>query len=188
VLGLNPEDITPEQRSNAKAVNFGIVYGISAFGLSEDLGIPVKEAERYINGYFEKYPKVKTYLDETIQSAKENGYVSTLFNRRRAMPELKSPNFNQRSFGARVAMNMPIQGTAADIIKIAMINVTNRLTNEGLAAKLILQVHDELLLEVPDDEIAKVKIILKEEMENAAHLKLPLVADVNEGDSWYETK
>jgi len=188
VLDIPPEDITPEQRSNAKAVNFGIIYGISAFGLASDIGVSVKEAERYIDGYFEKYPGVKTYLDETIANAKKTGYVSTLYNRRRAMPELKSPNFNQRAFGTRVAMNMPIQGTAADIIKIAMINVHNRLAKEGLAAKLILQVHDELLLEVPHDERAQVKIILKEEMENAATLKLPLVADVSEGESWYETK
>jgi len=188
VLDIPPEDITTEQRNNAKAVNFGIIYGISAFGLSADIGVHVKEAERYIAGYFEKYPGVKTYLDETIANAKKTGYVSTLYNRRRAMPELKSPNFNQRAFGNRVAMNMPIQGTAADIIKIAMINVHKRLAKEGLAAKLILQVHDELLLEVPHDEITQVKIILKEEMENAANLKLPLVADVSEGESWYETK
>ena len=188
VLGIPPEEITPEQRNNAKAVNFGIIYGISAFGLSEDIGIPVKEAERYIAGYFEKYPKVKSYLDETIETAKKTGYVSTLYNRRRAMPELKSPNFNQRAFGARVAMNMPIQGTAADIIKIAMINVHNRLAKEGLKAKLILQVHDELLLEVPHNELTQVKSILKQEMENAATLDLPLVADVSEGESWYETK
>jgi len=188
VLGIPPEEITPEQRNNAKAVNFGIIYGISAFGLSADIGIHVKEAERYIDGYFEKYPGVKTYLDETIVNAKKTGYVSTLYNRRRAMPELKSPNFNQRAFGARVAMNMPIQGTAADIIKIAMINVHNRLSKEGLDTKLILQVHDELLLEVPHNELTQVKAILKEEMENAATLKLPLVADVSEGESWYETK
>ncbi|MCL2378077.1 MAG: DNA polymerase I [Defluviitaleaceae bacterium] len=188
VLGIPPEEITPEQRNNAKAVNFGIIYGISAFGLSEDIGVHVKEAERYIAGYFEKYPKVKSYLDETIITAKKTGYVSTLYNRRRAMPELKSPNFNQRAFGTRVAMNMPIQGTAADIIKIAMINVHNRLARENLSAKLILQVHDELLLEVPEAELTQVKGVLKEEMENAANLKLPLVADVSEGESWYETK
>jgi len=188
VLGIPIEDVTPEQRSNAKAVNFGIIYGISAFGLGEDIGVHVKEAERYIAGYFEKYPRVKSYLDETIETAKKTGYVSTLYNRRRAMPELKSPNFNQRAFGNRVAMNMPIQGTAADIIKIAMINVHNRLKSEGLAAKLILQVHDELLLEVPEAEIPRVKSLLREEMENAATLTLPLVADVSEGESWYETK
>jgi len=188
VLGISPEDVTPEERNNAKAVNFGIVYGISAFGLSDDLKIPVKEAERYIRGYFEKYPGVKTYLDETIKRAKKDGYVSTLYNRRRALPELKSSNFNMRSFGERVAMNMPIQGSAADIIKIAMINVTNRLLSENLATKIILQVHDELLLEAPVEEVAKVRHILKEEMEQAASLAVPLVADVNTGDSWYDTK
>jgi len=188
VLGVAPEDITPDQRNNAKAVNFGIVYGISAFGLSQDIGISTKEADGYIKGYFEKYPKVKAYMDETIEKAKTEGYVSTIYNRRRAMPELKSPNFNQRAFGARVVMNMPIQGTAADIIKIAMINVTKRLKAEGLTSKLILQVHDELLLEVPHEELSTVKTILKVEMESAATLKVPLVADVNTGESWYDTK
>jgi len=188
VLGVAPEAITPEQRDNAKAVNFGIVYGISAFGLSEDIKVSVKEAENYIQGYFEKYPKVKAYMDETIENATKTGYVSTLYNRRRAMPELKSSNFNQRAFGKRVAMNMPIQGTAADIIKIAMINVTNRLAEEGIEAKLILQVHDELLLEVPFNELTQVKTILKEEMEGAADLKVPLIVDVKVGESWYDTK
>ena len=188
VLGIPLEEITPEQRNNAKAVNFGIIYGISAFGLSQDIGVSVKEAESYITGYFEKYTKVKAYLDETIENAINNGYVSTLYNRRRAMPELKSPNFAQKAFGKRVAMNMPIQGTAADIIKIAMINVANRLKKENLTTKLILQVHDELLLEVPHHEVTKVKTLLKQEMENAATLRVPLLADVNEGESWYDTK
>ena len=188
VLGIALEDVTPEARSNAKAVNFGIIYGIGAFSLSEDLKISVKEAEYYISGYFRKYPGVKHYLDTTIENAKANGYVATIYNRRRAMPELKSPNFNTRAFGERVAMNMPIQGSAADIIKIAMVNISRRLQQEGLEAKLILQVHDELLLEVPKAEIEKVTHILKEEMENAVHLDVPLVADVNVGDSWYDTK
>ncbi|MCL2216704.1 MAG: DNA polymerase I [Defluviitaleaceae bacterium] len=188
VLGIAPEDVTPEQRGNAKAVNFGIIYGISAFGLSDDLGIPVKEAERYIRGYFEKYPGIKAYLDETISRAKKDGFVATLFNRRRALPELKSSNFNQRSFGERVAMNMPIQGSAADIIKIAMLNVTARLKRENLATRIILQVHDELLLEAPVEEAELVQHILKEEMENAAELAVELAADVNVGDSWYDTK
>ena len=188
VLGIDPDAVTPEQRSNAKAVNFGIVYGISAFGLSDDLGIPVKEAERYIKGYFEKYPGVKLYMDDTIKRAKKEGYVATLYNRRRPMPELKSSNFNMRAFGERVAMNMPIQGSAADIIKIAMLNVSQRLKREGLESQLILQVHDELLIEAPQGEIDKVKHILKEEMEQAATLKVPLVADMNVGDSWYATK
>ena len=188
VLGIALEDVTPEERSNAKAVNFGIIYGIGAFSLSEDLEISVKEAEHYINGYFRKYPGVKHYLDTTIENAKANGYVATLYNRRRAMPELKSANFNTRAFGERVAMNMPIQGSAADIIKIAMVNISHRLQHEKLEAKLILQVHDELLLEVPKAEVEKVTHILKAEMENAVHLDVPLVADVNAGDSWYDTK
>ncbi|MCL2576948.1 MAG: DNA polymerase I [Defluviitaleaceae bacterium] len=183
VLGIEPEDVTPEQRNNAKAVNFGIIYGISAFGLSEDLKISVKEAEKYINGYFKKYPGVKKYLDETITNAKKDGFVSTLYNRRRVMPELKSPNFNTRSFGERVAMNMPIQGTAADIMKVAMINVSKRL--ENLRTKIVLQVHDELLLESPTEESELVSHILKEEMERAAKLSVPLIADVNVGESWY---
>lgn len=187
VLGIATEEVTPEQRGNAKAVNFGIIYGISSFGLSEDLKIPVKEAEAYIKGYFEKYPGVKKYLDETIANAKKDGFVSTLYNRRRALPELKSPNFNTRSFGERVAMNMPIQGTAADIIKIAMLNFSARLARENLRTKIVLQVHDELLLESPTEEFESVKHILKEEMENAAMLKVPLAVDVKVGESWYAT-
>ncbi|MCL1862742.1 MAG: DNA polymerase I [Defluviitaleaceae bacterium] len=188
VLYIAPEDVTEEQRSNAKAVNFGIIYGISAFGLSEDLKISVKEAEGYIKGYFEKYPKVRAYLDSTIAQAKKDGYVSTLYNRRRALPELKSSNFNLRAFGERVAMNMPIQGTAADIIKIAMLNVASRLKRENLAACIVLQVHDELLLESPKEEAERVEIILKEEMENAATLSVTLAAEVKVGESWYATK
>ncbi|MCL1787632.1 MAG: DNA polymerase I [Defluviitaleaceae bacterium] len=188
VLGIDPEKVTPEERSNAKAVNFGIVYGIGAYSLSEDLNISVKEADAYIAGYFAKYPGVKRYIDNTVETAKTSGYVATLFNRRRPMPELKSPNFNTRAFGERVAMNMPIQGSAADIIKIAMINTTRRLQAEKLEAKLILQVHDELLLEVPQAEVEKVTHILQEEMENAVQLDVPLVADVHVGDSWYDTK
>ncbi|MCL2362832.1 MAG: DNA polymerase I [Defluviitaleaceae bacterium] len=188
VLGVSPEEVTPQQRNNAKAVNFGIIYGISAYGLSQDIGVPQKEADSYIQSYFEKYPRVKSYMDETVEKAKSEGYVSTLYNRRRTMPEIKSHNFNQRAFGARVAMNMPIQGTAADIIKIAMINVHNRLSRENLETKLILQVHDELLLEVPQAELEQVKAILKEEMENAANLDVPLIADVSIGESWYDTK
>jgi DNA polymerase-1 len=188
VLHIPPEAVTPAQRNNAKAVNFGIVYGISAFGLSEDLQISKKEAERYIRGYFEKYPKVKRYLDESIESAKAKGYAETLFNRRRAIPELFSPNFNTRGFGERVAMNMPIQGTAADIIKIAMVRVERRLNEEKAASRLILQVHDELLLEVKKTELEAIRLLVKEEMENAARLSVPLVADINTGVSWYETK
>jgi len=188
VLGIAPEAVTPTQRNNAKAVNFGIVYGISAFGLSEDLGIPVWEAEDYIAGYFLQYPRVKRFMDECVHRAKEKGYAATLFNRRRSVPELKSHNHNIRSFGARVAMNMPIQGTAADIIKIAMLRVSNRLNKENLATRLILQVHDELLLEVPKNELETVIPLIKQEMENAAALDVPLLTDIHSGESWYETK
>jgi len=188
VFHVAPEAVTPLMRSNAKAVNFGIVYGISAFGLSQDLNISVTEAQGYIQGYFKKYPGVKQYLDDTILKAKHDGYVSTLYNRRRNMPELKSSNFNNRSFGERVAMNMPIQGAAADIIKIAMINVANRLIKENLQTKLVLQIHDELLLEAPLAEVDVVQKLLKEEMESAASLLVPLVVDINVGDSWYDTK
>jgi DNA polymerase-1 len=148
----------------------------------------LKEAESYIDGYFQKYPGVKKYLNETIANAKRDGFVSTLYNRRRALPELSSGNFNTRSFGERVAMNMPIQGTAADIIKIAMLNVSARLRREKFSAKIVLQVHDELLLEAPKEESDSVKYILKEEMERVAELSVPLVADVNVGESWYATK
>jgi len=188
VFGVAPELVTGEQRGNAKAVNFGIIYGMSAFGLSTDLKISVKEAESYIAGYFRQYPGVKRYLDYTVDAAKKDGYVSTIWNRRRAMPELKSSNFNTRAFGERVAMNMPIQGSAADIIKLAMKNVAKRLHDEGLMAKLVLQVHDELLLEVPHAEVERVTHILKAEMEEVVQLKVPLVAEVNVGDSWYDTK
>jgi len=188
VFNVPLEDVTALQRSNAKAVNFGIVYGMGAFGLSEDLNINVKEAELYIEGYFKKYPGVKIHLDKTIAEAKQNGYVSTMYNRRRKMAELMSSNFNVRSFGERVAMNMPLQGSAADIIKLAMVNVHRRLLNENMRAKLILQIHDELLLEVPTAEVESACQILKEEMENVTTLKVPLVADVNMGNSWYDTK
>ncbi|MCR4673230.1 MAG: DNA polymerase I [Lachnospiraceae bacterium] len=182
------DEVTPLQRRNAKAVNFGIVYGISSFGLSQDLSISRKEASEYIERYFETYPGVKKFLDEAVSSAKENGYSLTLYGRRRPIPELKDSNFMQRQFGERVAMNAPVQGTAADIIKIAMVNVSRRLKSEGLNSKLILQIHDELLIEADEAEKEKVEKLLKEEMENAATLKVPLVADVNSGKNWYELK
>ena len=188
VLGIPPEQVTDAERSNAKAVNFGIVYGISAFGLSTDLKISVKEADSYISSYFEKYPGVKNYLDRVVQNAENDGFVATIMNRRRAVPELRSTNFNIRSFGKRVAMNMPIQGSAADIIKLATINVANRLISENLKARIILQVHDELLLEVPEHEVAQVTALLKHEMEKVVSLDVPLVADIGVGVSWYETK
>lgn len=182
------DEVSPSQRSNAKAVNFGIVYGIGAFSLSQDLGISRKEAEQYIAAYFAKYPKIKAYMEKTIADASENGYVSTLWHRRRPMPELQSRNFVQRSFGERVAMNMPIQGSAADIIKIAMIKVHHALKEGGYRSRLILQVHDELLIETYLEEKEDVAAILKENMEHAAELLAPLVADVHEGNSWFEAK
>ena len=182
------DEVTPLQRSNAKAVNFGIVYGIGAFSLSQDLGITRKEAEQYIAAYFAKYPNIKKYMDETIVQATEEGYVSTLWKRRRAMPELQSKNFMQRSFGERVAMNMPIQGSAADIIKIAMVRVHKALKEGGYRSRLILQVHDELLIETYLEEKEAVARILKENMEQAAKLSVPLDVDVHEGNSWLEAK
>ncbi len=182
------DEVTPLQRSNAKAVNFGIVYGIGSFSLSQDLGITRKEAEQYIAAYFAKYPNIKKYLDDTIVQATENGYVSTLWHRRRAMPELQSNNFIQRSFGERVAMNMPIQGSAADIIKIAMVRVHRALKEGGYRSRLILQVHDELLIETHVEEKEAVARILKENMEQAAQLSVPLDVDVHEGNSWFEAK
>ncbi|NLM12929.1 MAG: DNA polymerase I [Epulopiscium sp.] len=182
------DEVTPRQRSNAKAVNFGIVYGIGAFSLSQDLNITRKEAEAYIEGYFEKYPKVKKYMEETIKQARERGYVTTLFGRRRLIPDIHSSNFTRRSFGERVAMNTPIQGTAADIIKIAMIRVFNKLKENHLKSRLILQVHDELLVEVHKDEVNEVKEILKYEMEHAAKLDVPLDVDMSLGKTWFDTK
>lgn len=180
------EDVTDLQRRNAKAVNFGIVYGISAFGLSQDLNIPQKEAKAYIDQYFTTYPTVKKFIDSLVESAKEKGYAETMFGRKRPVPELKSSNFMQRSFGERVAMNSPIQGTAADIIKIAMIRVADRLKKENRKARVVLQVHDELLLEVPPEEKEEIKIILIEEMENAVTLSIPLEVEVLEGLNWKE--
>ena len=182
------EEVTPLQRRNAKAVNFGIVYGISSFGLGQDLGISRKEAEAYIQQYFETYPGIHEFLNRCVEDAKEKGYSVTMFGRRRPMPELKSSNFMQRSFGERVAMNAPIQGTAADIIKIAMIRVAKRLKEEQLKTRLLLQVHDELLLEVPEDELEKAEKILEEEMTGAAHLAVKLEIDMHTGNNWYEAK
>ena len=182
------EEVTDLQRRNAKAVNFGIVYGISSFGLSQDLSITRKEAAQYIEHYFETYPGVKKFLDDCVASAKEKGYAVTLYGRRRPVPELKSSNFMQRNFGERVAMNAPIQGTAADIIKIAMIGVHKELKKRNLKSRLILQVHDELLIEAEEYEVEEVKEILKDQMENAASLSVPLLADMHTGKNWYEAK
>lgn len=182
------EEVTPLLRRNAKAVNFGIVYGISSFGLSQDLSITRKEAEGYIASYFETYPGIKTFLDGLVAQGKEHGYVATMYGRRRPIPELSSSNFMQRSFGERVAMNAPIQGSAADIIKIAMLRVNRRLKREGLKARLLLQVHDELLVETPKEEQQEVERILSEEMQNAADLSVRLEIDMHSGNNWYEAK
>ena len=182
------EEVTDLQRRNAKAVNFGIVYGISSFGLSQDLSISKKEAAQYIEQYFETYPKVKEFIDKLVEDAKKKGYTETMFGRRRPIPELSSSNFMQRSFGERVAMNAPIQGTAADIIKIAMIKVWKALKEEGLKSRLILQVHDELLIETALEEEARVREILTENMKSAADLAVTLEIDLHTGKDWYEAK
>ncbi len=182
------DEVTDLQRRNAKAVNFGIVYGISSFGLSQDLSITRKEAAQYIEHYFETYPGIKKFLDDSVAHAKDKGYAVTLFGRRRPVPELRSSNFMQRNFGERVAMNAPIQGTAADIIKIAMIGVNEELKKRGMRSRLILQVHDELLIEAEESEVEEVKSILKDKMEHAADLSVPLIADMHTGQNWYEAK
>ena len=188
VLGIPLEDVTKEQRSSAKAVNFGIVYGIGEFSLAQDLHISVKEAKAYIESYLEKYHGVRNYMESIKEQAKKDGYVKTMLNRIRYIPELKSPNYNIRQFGERVALNTPIQGTAADIIKLAMVRVDNRLINEGLKSKLILQVHDELIVEAHKDEVDRVKQILSEEMQSAMELNVPLKVDMSTGHSWYDAK
>ena len=188
VFKIPIDEVTKEQRSSAKAVNFGIVYGISDFGLGEQLGISRKKAKNYIEEYLSEYAGIKKYMDDVTEIAKEKGYVETLFNRRRYIPELKSSNYNVRQFGVRAAMNTPIQGTAADIMKIAMINVYRRLKKENLESKIVLQVHDEMMIEAPLHEAEKVKDIIKFEMENAVKLDVPLIAEVSEAKNWYECK
>ena len=188
VFKIPIDEVTKEQRSSAKAVNFGIVYGISDFGLGEQLGISRKKAKNYIEEYLSEYAGIKKYMDDVTEIAKEKGYVETLFNRRRYIPELKSSNYNVRQFGMRAAMNTPIQGTAADIMKIAMINVYRRLKKENLESKIVLQVHDEMMIEAPLHEAEKVKDIIKFEMENAVKLDVPLIAEVSEAKNWYECK
>ena len=182
------DQVTSLQRSNAKAVNFGIIYGIGAFSLAQDIGVSRKEAESYIESYFARYPKIKEYMDKTIRDAYENGYVTTIFHRRRPMPELRASNFVQRSFGERVAMNMPIQGTAADIMKLGMLRTDRALRESGLRARLLLQVHDELLIEAHRDDAEAAGKLLKEAMEGAATLSVPMVVDVHTGKNWYETR
>ena len=188
VFGVPSDQVTKQMRSHAKAVNFGIVYGISAFSLAQDIGVPVYEAKEYIETYFERFPGIRRYMDEVVAQAKERGYVETLMHRRRALPELAASNFNTRSFGERVARNMPIQGTAADVIKLAMVRVDERLHKENLKAKLILQVHDELIVECPEEEKETVARLLTEEMEGAVHLSVPLTAEAHWGKNWLEAK
>ena len=180
--------MTSLQRRNAKAVNFGIVYGISAFGLGEGLSISKTEAQEYIDNYFETYPGVKEYLERLVKEGKDLGYVTTLYGRRRPIPELKSDNFKQRSFGERVAMNSPIQGTAADIMKIAMIGVDRELKRRGLKSRIVLQVHDELLIEAWKDETEAVREILEDKMKHASKMRVALEIEAKEGDSWFSAK
>ena len=188
VFGIPEEMVTPLMRSRAKAVNFGIVYGIGAHSLSKDIGVSYKEAKEYIDGYFHHFGAVAGFMDGLIAAAKKKGYAETLLGRRRPLPELRSGNAITRSFGERVARNMPIQGTAADIIKIAMVHVYARLREEGMASRLILQVHDELIVEAPAAEAEKAAAILREEMENAVRLSVKLLADVHIGKTWYDAK
>lgn len=189
VFGIEkPEDVTANDRRNAKAVNFGIVYGISDFGLSNNLGIPRKQAKAYIDTYFERYPGIKDYMERVVREAKDKGYVETLFKRRRQLPDINSRQFNLRSFAERTAINSPIQGSAADILKIAMINLDQALVAGGFETKMLLQVHDEIVLEVPNHELAAVKELVKETMESAVNLAVPLRVDESAGKSWYEAK
>ncbi|MBQ9828312.1 MAG: DNA polymerase I, partial [Lachnospiraceae bacterium] len=188
VFGVPEEDVTPLMRRNAKAVNFGIIYGISSYGLSQDINIGRNEAKDYIDSYFLKFPKVKAFIDKCVSDAAEKGYSVTMFGRRRPIPELSSSNYMTRQFGERVAMNAPIQGSAADIIKIAMINVYKRLKKETELSNLVLQVHDELLIEAAEAEADRMEQLLREEMENAAELSIPLKVDISRGKSWYESK
>lgn len=188
VFHLPPREVSGELRRRAKAVNFGIVYGISAFSLSRDIGVTVAEAKEYMERYFATYRGVHQYMTDVVEKAAQQGYVETLWHRRRALPELKSSNFNLRSFGERVALNMPVQGTAADIIKLAMVRVHRRLKEEGMAARLIMQVHDELIVECPASEQSAVQSLLEEEMEQVVSLKVPLSAKAHAGKNWWEAK
>ena len=188
VFHVAPGDVTHEMRRRAKAVNFGIVYGISAFSLSQDIGVTVAEAKEYMERYFATYTGVRQYMEQVVSQARERGYVETLWHRRRALPELKSSNFNMRSFGERVALNMPIQGTAADIIKLAMVRVHRRLAAEGLEARLIMQVHDELIVECPEAEASRVEQLLQQEMQGVAELSVPLLAEAHTGHNWLAAK
>jgi DNA polymerase-1 len=186
IFGLAPDEITPEMRRKSKAVNFGIIYGISAFGLAQDIGVSNAEAKRYIDSYFARYPKVREFIDRTIEETKARGYVTTLLGRRRFIPELASSTAAVRNFGERTAVNTPIQGTAADLIKLAMIHIQARLKREELLSRMILQVHDELVFEVPDREISTMKTIVREEMEGVLTLSVPIKVDMGVGKNWDE--
>jgi DNA polymerase-1 len=188
VLGIPLEEVTPEQRSHAKAVNFGIIYGISDFGLARNLGISRKSAEEYIQTYFKRYPRIHQFLEELIEKARKTGQARTLFGRYRELPEINSPNFNRRSFAERTAMNTPIQGTAADIMKMAMISVYAKMKEKQFKSRILLQVHDELVVETAENEKEEVAQVLKETMEHAASLRVPLVVDVNSGGNWADAK
>ena len=188
VFHVEPQDVTPEMRRRAKAVNFGVVYGISPFSLSQDIGVTVAEAKEYMERYFQTYTGVRAYMDRIVEQARADGYVETLMHRRRALPELKSSNHNLRAFGERVALNMPIQGTAADLMKLAMVRVERRLADEGLAAQIIMQVHDELIVECPEDEAARVQALLEEEMSGVMTLAVPLPAEAHCGKNWLTAK
>ena len=189
VFGIEkPEDVTPNDRRNAKAVNFGVVYGISDFGLANNLGISRKEAKSYIDTYFERYPGIKAYMENVVREARDKGYVETLFHRRREIPDINSRNFNVRGFAERTAINSPIQGSAADILKIAMIRLDQALIDGNFKTRMLLQVHDEIVLEVPENELETVKTLVKNIMESAIELSVPLKADESAGKTWYEAK
>ena len=188
VFNVPLDDVTPLMRSNAKAVNFGIIYGMSEYGLAKNLKISPSEARNYINSYFSEYPEVKEYMDKNVSLAKESGYATTMLGRKRQIRELTSSNYNLRQFGERVAMNMPLQGSAADIIKLAMLKVDKRLKDENLKSQLILQVHDELIIDTLVGEKDKVEKLLKEEMENAVNLAVTLTVSVGSGKNWFEAK
>src|SRR5690606_35802845 len=188
VFGVPPEQVTGDMRSAAKAINFGIVYGISSFGLARGTGLSREDAQRYIDDYFQRYPGVRRYIDTVIETAREQGYVTTLFGRRRYLPDLRSRNWARRSFAERTAMNSPIQGTAADIIKLAMVECRRRLRAEGLGARLVLQVHDELVLEVPKAELLPTARVVHDSMARVVELAVPLVVDVQAGPNWLDTE
>ncbi len=188
VFGIPPEQVTPEMRRHAKAVNFGIVYGISEFSLAEDIGVTRAEAKAYIQSYLAKYHGVRAYMHDIVEQARHTGFVTTLMGRRRYLPELKNTNFNIRSGAERIALNTPIQGTAADIIKVAMVRVHRVLAEQKLQAKLVLQIHDELIVECPEDEAEQVREIVRQQMEQVMKLRVPLVAEAKIGHSWHEAK